>query len=236
MANRNAQHVLGQITEPLKKKEGFRHLWLGDSGMGKTYANRILLAYIKKHKLADLIFTTDEKNKWEQQYAGTPRINPNHLRNNPPSGKEDKTHVVFRGVAATGDTANAIDYGNLAEMGWEISRYKPCSIVFNIDELSDATNGFQHFESDSVASLYRKGRSVSISIIAGTQMPQELPRAVFALSDTIVVFRMSGREVAYLVKYHIAVEEDIEIIQNLKVGEFRFFRKSFPRDTNVYKF
>src|SRR5687767_8480810 len=54
--------ILEKITEPLRKKEGFRHLWLGDSGQGKTVANDQTLRWIRKRRLVDVTLTIDDKN------------------------------------------------------------------------------------------------------------------------------------------------------------------------------
>ncbi len=220
--------ILDIITEPLKKKEGMRHLWLGDSGMGKTVANAELLKWIHKKKLVDLTFTIDDKSAWEVQYeGGCLRVNPDHLRRVPPSGDESTKHIVFRGIAATRQAGPEVDevIFDSATMAWEVVRAGRATVLLNIDELADATNGFQTWSRKEVGATYRKGRSVGISIVATTQLPQMLPRDAFGLSETIGFFRMTTRELEYLSKYRVIEGNEIEEVAALDVGEFRLYRK-----------
>lgn len=233
--------LLELICAPLlrPKPMGLRHLWLGDSGMGKTVANAELLKWIHKKKLVDLTLTIDDKNSHEVQYSGgCERVNPNHLRAKPPSGDENTRHVVFRGIAATKRPGPDVDevIFDTTQMAWELVRNDSVQILLNIDELADACNGYQGWKQPEVASLYRKGRAVGLSVVATTQLPQELPRAAFGLSETIGLFRMTGNEVLYLSKKGVIPEAEIDSICNLEVGEFRMFVKSRPLDPKVYKF
>lgn len=222
--------------EPLRKREGFRHLWLGDSGMGKTTANVILLNHIRRQRLANLIVTVDDKARWVQQYKGLTRIAPHHLRSEPPKAGEDAGHIVFRGIAYAGRRQDIIDHTAVSDMCWDLVAQSPCSVVLNIDELADATNGHQTWDGESLAQIYRKGRGAGLSVVASTQLPQLLPREAFALPETVCVFRLSGREAKYLYDYRVIAKSDIPVIEGLKVGEFRFFRKSQPADANIYRF
>lgn len=233
--------LLEQICTPLllKKPMGLRHLWLGDSGMGKTVANDLLLKWIQKRKLVDLTLTIDDKNAHEVQYkGGCERVNPDHLRREPPKRDENSKHIVFRGIAATKRPGPDVDevIFDTSTMAWELVRGASVQILLNIDELADATNGNQGWKQPEVASLYRKGRAVGISVVATTQLPQELPRAAFGLSETIGLFRMSGREVEYLASKRVVPDTEVENLTNLEVGEFRLFAKSKPLDPKVYKF
>lgn len=231
--------VLDSIVRPLRKREGFRHLWLGDSGMGKTVANNVLIQALAKSKLADVILTTDDKNAWQAQYPGMQRINPADLRARPPSGDENPKHIVFRGIAATKRPGPDVDNlpHDVAQMAWGMVRVKPCSVVLNIDELADATNGHQSWNQEEIAQVYRKGRGVGISVVSTTQMPQLLPREAFGLSETIGIFRMTTREIEYLHKYRVIEAQDVALIQELEVGEFMLYDKSAREpDRNVYKF
>jgi hypothetical protein len=233
--------LLEQICSPLIKSKpmGMRHLWLGDSGMGKTVANDQLLKWIHKRKLVNLTLTIDDKSAHEVQYhGGCLRVNPDHLRSEPPRREENARHIVFRGIAATKRPGPEVDelIFDTSEMAWELVRESSVQVLINIDELADATNGSQGWKQPEVASMYRKGRSVGISVVATTQLPQELPRAAFALSETIGIFRMSGREVEYLANKRVIPDSEIEPICNLEIGEFRLIAKSQPIDPKVYKF
>lgn len=232
--------LLDEITRPMvAKHEGARHLWLGDSRMGKTVANAQLIRWIERKGLVNVILTVDDKSSWEIQYpGGLLRVNPQHLRQVPPRAGENSRHVVFRGIAATKspgpDTDGIID--DTARMSWDLVRKHPCTVCLNIDELADATNQYQGWKGETVAAVYRKGGAVGISIVTTTQLPQLLPREAFALSETIGIFRMTTRETSYLVKYKVITEADLEAIAALEVGQFRLYRKNGGLDPRVFKF
>lgn len=247
--------MFGKITELLRTKRfGFRHLWLGDSGMGKTEANKLLIAYCRRGKpenrLINVTLHIDDKNRWEQQYEGTPRISPEHYKHHTASGyyefqghryPEDKTNINFRGIAyvdpMTGKAPHEnVSHESVAKMAWELVQEAPLQVLTNIDELADATNGHQNWSGQLLPQMYRKGRAVGLSVVATTQLPQLLPREAFGLSDTIGIFRMSAREAAYLQKYNVISKEEVDEIAALKIGEFRLFRKSYPVDRTTYKF
>lgn len=229
------------ITGSLKKREGFRHLWLGDSGMGKTIANKSLIEWLQKQKAMDMYLSIDDKNRWAHQYEGTFRINPEHYKRKPAGFREDKTNIVFRGIAYEDPVTHeapfeTVDPNQVSLMAWELVRLKPITVLVNIDELADATNGYQAWENQSMPQTYRKGRAVGISVVATTQLPQLLPREAFGLSDTIGLFRMSSREALYLHKQNVITKEEIDEIAALEVGEFRLFRKSHPVDPSIYRY
>lgn len=235
--------VLERICEPLIKKPpmGMRHLWLGDSGMGKTVGNDMLIAFIRRLELVQLTLTVDDKNAHEVQYkSGLLRTNPDDLREHPPTSEEKPhaSHVVFRGIANTRRPGPDVDnlIFDTAQMAWKVVREHSTQVLLNIDELADATNGHQGWRDQTVAQTYRKGRAVGISVVATTQMPQLLPREAFGLSETIAIFRMSARELDYLAKYRVIEASELESVESLEVGEFRLFQKSRPLDPKVYKF
>jgi hypothetical protein len=231
--------VIPTILSPLfkKKPEGFRHLWLGDTGMGKTYANNILINdNIIKKRLIDIVLTVDDKDPEKSQYGGYQVINPNHLKYRFPS-KEESRHINFRGVAYRRDLRDTVSPDDVAQMGWDLIRESPVSVLINVDELADATNGHQGWLGDVTAQIYRKGRAVRLSVVATTQLPQLLPREAFALSETIGIFRMDAREASYLVKYRVLTPEMETQITKLTVGEFMLYRKGGGGwDGKIYKF
>lgn len=225
------------ITAPLKRDNGFRHLWLGDTGMGKTYANRMLLDYIRREKLVDLIFTLDDKDAHAAQYAGIERINPVDLRRNPPAPTDKgRDHIVFRGVALTRRISEGCTPDDLAKLAWEVGTQRKTRIVINIDELADATNGSQAWKDKTVAMSYRKGRGVGICLTATTQLPQILPREAYGLSDTIGLFRMAGREAGYLASKKSITPEAAAQVPKLAIGEVLVYDKARgPLDGSIIK-
>jgi hypothetical protein len=243
MANRaKGELACPIITAPVTRGDGWRHLWLGNSGLGKSVANAKLIDWVLKHKKASVVLSLDDKSNFYAQYKGTYRANPRDLRTRMPAIGERKDHIVFRGVALTrkfDDGCSAEDLGKLAQ---EIVGSSRAIVVVNIDELADATNGGQAWkrgESDepAIAQVYRKGRGVGICITATTQLPQSLPREAFSLSDTIGFFRLSGREIEYLLRYKVITPEIAAMIPNLQVGEFILYDKNTGIcDGCIYKF
>lgn len=214
------------ILKPLQKDNGFRHLWLGDTGMGKTFANELLIQYIRAHKLVDLILTLDDKDAHAAQYQGCERINPADLRSRPPLPNEIRDHIVFRGVAMTRKIGHGCDPDDLARLAWEVATQAKRKILVNIDELADATNGSQAWKAKTIAATYRKGRGVGICVVATTQLPQILPREAYGLSDTVCLFRMAGREAEYLASKKTITEENAAIIPTLEIGECLVYDKA----------
>lgn len=227
MSNANATEQLFElITAQITKGNAYRHLWLGDTGMGKTYANEMFIRWqLAKHKVA-LVLSLDNKDAHAAQYTGTCRINPADLKARRPQGDEPKNHIVFRGVAMTRKLSQDCGPDEIARLAWEIVTLRKTQILINIDELGDATNGNQAWKAKTLAATYRKGRGVGISISATTQLPQILPREAYGLSDTICLFRMAGREAAYLESRKTITKESARIIPNLGIGECLIYDKA----------
>lgn len=234
--------VLQTITGAAKRGDGWRHLWLGTSGYGKTYANRFLVEWALKNGAAQLALSLDDKSNFYAQYSGTYRANPNDLRKRPPNGGERPDHIVFRGVALTRKFTDGCSAESIARLGQEIIGVSRGLVLINIDELADATNGGQAWKREdgsesAIAQVYRKGRGVGLSITATTQVPQSLPREAFALSDTIGIFRLTGREIDYLLRQKAITPELAAVIPTLQIGEFILYDKAqVSWDGKIYKF
>ena len=226
------------ITEPLARDEAIRHGWLGDSGMGKSVANCILIEYILAKKLAQLVLTMDDKTPKKSYYPrGAMRSTiHDYMMNCQNSGN----HVVFRGVSMNRNKDETIEPGQIAELAWDLVREAPLQVVVNIDELSDATPGQGQAwlqESEPLAAVFRKGRGAGISVVWTTQLPQTLPLEAFGLSETLAIFRLDGREVDYLYRKRVLSTELVEVVGGLDVGEWVLYRKGRGGwDGNIYKF
>ncbi len=230
--------ALEHVFRPCRDEgEGFLHLWLGNTRMGKTYANSILVRELEKRKHTDLILTIDDKNPTKPQYGGTFRANPQHLVSDRPTLGESTKHINFRGVALRSNLDDTVLHGDVASLVWDIKRTKPnLRIALNIDELGDATNGRQSWLDDSNAQIYRKGAGVGISTTATTQMPQIVPREAFGLSQTIGVFRLDAREIDYLVKYRLITPDIVPRMAALERGDFVLYVRGHGLMPNVYRF
>ncbi len=238
----SAYNVLPIITAPAKRGDGWRHLFLGTSGQGKSYANIRLVDWALKNGAAQLALTLDDKSNFYAQYQGTFRANPRDLRKRPPTGRESPNHIVFRGVALTRKFDDGCSAESVARLAQEIVGVSRGLVLVNIDELADATNGGPAWKKEDgaespITQVYRKGRGVGLSITATTQVPQSLPREAFALSDTIGIFRLTGREIEYLLKQRAITPELATVIPTLQQGEFILYDKNQVEwDGKIYRF
>jgi len=239
----NPTEALEAITAAAKKGDGWRHLWLGTSGFGKTYANNLFIKWVLRTRRAALVLSLDDKNNFRAQYdGGTYRINPDDLRARQPTGSEPANHIVFRGVALTRKFNHGCSASDVARLGQDIVGVSQGLVVVNIDELADATNGGQAWTREDgaespITQVYRKGRGVGLSISATTQLPQSLPREAFGLSDTIAIFRLTGREIAYLLKAKAITDELAAVIPTLQIGDFILYDKNQVEwNGKIYRF
>lgn len=217
--------------------EGALNLWLGNTRMGKTYANRILVDALLKRKHVDTVFTVDEKDPEKPQYGGTMRANVKHLLFSALRPDEDASHINFRGASYRSDIDDQVDHGELAQMVWNLKRTKPpLRLCLNIDELADATNGYQAWKSDANAQIYRKGAGIRVSTTATTQLPQNLPREAFGLSQTIGIFRLDAREMDYLVSKRIITQDVIPLMAQLEKGDFCLYVRGQGLLPDVFRF
>jgi len=234
--------ALQAITSPARKGDGWRHLWLGNSGMGKSYANARLVTYALQNRAAQIVLTLDDKSNFYAQYEGTYRANPDDLRKRKPQGNERADHIVFRGVALTRKFDDGCSAESVARLGQEIVGVSRGLVLINLDELADATNGGQAWKREEgaesrITQVYRKGRGVGLCITATTQVPQSLPREAFALSDTIGIFRLTGREIEYLLKQRSITPELAAVIPTLQIGDFILYDKNqVDWDGKIYRF
>jgi hypothetical protein len=215
--------VVWQILAPIRHGAGTRHLWVGDTGMGKTTANRQLIDAALKLPTVAIVLTVDEKDPYEAQYKGTYRVDPEALASSPPGPTESRRHIVFRGVAVSRNPDQSVSCDSVAQMAWEIvyASDSKQGVILNLDELADALiPNSQNWEGNAIAGAYRKGRSVGISVIAGIQQPQLLPREAFGLAETMGLFRMDGREADYLRQKRVISQETADKLPNLQIGEF----------------
>ena len=229
------EECLETITAPLRhKKEGFRHLWVGYSGYGKTVANATLIRYIEDTVAKCFLITTDQKNR-RVDYPGEQITLVEHL------GHIEGQSAVIRGTALTKMADDEINFEALAKRVWTIARTTSVPGVLAIDELFDACSSSQTWgplakgrRKSEMDLLYRQGRVLGISLAATTQVPQEIPRLAYAMSDTVCLFRMDGREIDYLHRLGVIVDSDAEILQGFSVGEFLLCQKGQPKKRCIF--
>lgn len=225
------QTAIEAILEPLKRGEGFRHGWLGDTRMGKTYANRMLIEHALKRGVA-LSFVLDDKGP-QCQYRGSTRANMDDLKARPLNRSEDPCRIVFRGhVLRTGKVCSTDDIARVV-----LDDLRADRVLVSIDELRRAaTPAGREWRGPWVPRLFSEGGGLGMSIAWTTQSPQRIPLEAFDQSETLGIFRARGRAVHYLEEQLFLDSDMVKTLPSLKVGEWVLYRKSEPWDGNVYRF
>lgn len=219
------------IVEPwMSKGWGFRHLFIGYSGSGKSNALLVMNEYLKQHGI--ICIATDQKSR-VSKYDTTKIISESDLP------QVNTRSCVIRGFAERKRQEDMIDFDELARRIFVIGQ-NGTRVALIIDELSDAAAGQKSFAKAKGAkrlswldTLYRQGRELGISIVAATQLPQEIPRASFSLSDTQCYFRQGGHESEYYSRLGILSESDARILEELSDYECILFRKGDKRKYRV---
>lgn len=230
----SASRCLTKILGPLERGEGIRHGWLGDSGSGKTWANKWLVAEAVRRRLVDVVLVIDDKGP-EQQYAGCARVHVEHLRAQPPAEGERDEVIVFRGIAAR--TGEACEPDDVAAMAFELSLMEgePKPLV-SIDELRRAVSpAGREWRAKEVPRLFTEGRGVGVSITWTTQSPQRIPVEAFDQSETVGLFRCGPRAINYLVRAEVITPQLAELVAGLQNGEFILVEASGAWDGYVYR-
>jgi hypothetical protein len=228
----NPQRVTGLqalelIADPwLRKGWGLRHLWIGYSGSGKTVANVALADYLKRCGVVTI--AVDQKAK-VSRYDETCIATEEEL-----DTVEGRSCVV-RGFAAKGRLEDSVDFDKLARYVWLLGR-SGMQVALVADELSDAQQSEKHFVKASgryswMETLYRQGREVGVSVVAATQLPQEVPRCVYSLSDSVGYFRQEAHEAEYYRRLNLLSDEDIALVATLDDFHFLLTRRG---DKNRY--
>jgi hypothetical protein len=216
------------ITEPwLRKGWGFRHLFIGYSGSGKSNAMLVINEYLKKRGIACI--ATDQKSRLS-------KYDTNIVRTVDELPQVEARSCVIRGFAASHRMEDRIDCDELARRIFVIG-HRGVRVCLTIDELSDAAAGQKSFSKPPGAKrlswmdvLYRQGRELGISLLMATQLPQEIPRAAFSLSDTLGFFRQCGHETRYYNKeVNILSEEEVKLLSELEEYEMLLVRKGDPQ-------
>jgi len=224
--------ALHLIADPwLSKGWGFRHLWIGYSGSGKTFANAQLAAYTVKQGIVTI--SVDQKSKIS-------RYSANCIDTEDALAEFKGRSCVIRGFASRGRMADRVDFNSLAKMVWVLAK-SGLRVALMVDELSDAQKSERHFDRPAgtypwMETLYRQGREMGISLGVATQLPQEIPRCAYSLSDSVAFFRQEAHESEYYRRVGIMSDEDIAYVAALPQWAFMLWRRGDPkRYVGVFK-
>lgn len=213
---------------------------LGDSGTGKSFALKWLIAAYLEMQPRGVAIVVDDKPRG--RFAGQLRRDIADLRRRPPDPKGPRV-IVLRGepFAVDGD----VDPETVAEFQWEqAQRKRPTVGVY--DELGKAADGGQWKVGNKsrIAWAFGKGRDADVASFWGDQETEGVPRQAFNQSSSLFVFRMRGNPLRLLKArgYLDGGVEDViprlhgEPLPPAQRGTFVHLRRSQPWDGVIYKF
>lgn len=216
---------LAEILSPLATNYGFRHLWIGYTGSGKSNNNVLLVREAARmHRWA---IVTDQKNR-ETAYHGAEIPSFGAL-----AAIDKGNTAIIRGPRMTKDTSDLIDFDELGKGVWDLSQTDE-GVLLAIDELSDACEGERAWVKGPLAKrsymklLYTQGRTNKISLAAATQQVQEIPRQAIANSDTLGIFCQDRKELAYYRTTNFLDDSECETVASLPKYHFLFIRRGYP--------
>lgn len=228
LRRRDGAAALALITEPLRRGDGWRHLWLGDTGTGKTVAMRALV----DHPGQLVLIHDDSKARPEYphvRYFHTPA----ELLAAPADEVAELGAAAFRGDPYSGVVCEVED---VAALALQAARARmPCRLV--VDEWERAmSDGGRKMEAPSLRTCLTTGRSMALSVAGGAQIPQRVGDVVINSASSCGLFRLGPGGLNYLDERLYFDRRMLDVVVNLQVGDFVLHRPGFPWDGCVYRF
>lgn len=218
--------ALEQIgVDALARGWGWRHVALGASGSGKTYWLNRLMGHVAAS--VDLVLIHDAKDPIPQ-YGGTVRPRVSDLATSPPND----TNIVVIHAREPIQTPD-----DVAAAALVLARAGSFRVVVLIDEIYDAMSGRQSFAAGTmgpISEIMRKGRSIGVSLACSSQIPQSLPTEILDLADTLVLFRLDARSLAYVDRTENLDPEAAAVVPRLAQGECILLRRGHDWDRTIY--
>lgn len=225
---------------PLAFGEGARVGILGDSGAGKSTAEKELIRDWLRRTPGPAIVIDDKGPK--QRFEGQARRDIADLRQHPiERGPEASRVIVLRGDCFAG---YKVDREEVAAFSWKvIARRQQCLVVH--DELKEAASGGQ-WKSGSIwlPRSFSQGREVGLSQLWGTQDTQEVPAEAFNQSSSLLCFKIAGNGLRLLRQRDYIADGVDEVISKLpgddvppaERGAFVLLRRGKPWNGKIYRF
>lgn len=217
-----------------RHREGAHCGAFGATGSGKSYGISALIDYALTSDAVDHVFTLDDKGR-EPQYRGAIATTPTQLlslldANNPVI----PAHVVFRGDLRNRVVCSAEE---VAGFGYDLVRLGDFRVVVNIDELARAaTPAGREWSAPTVRLGFNLGRALGLMMLWTTQLPQRVPPEALDQCTTLMLFRLSGRALAYLADVLDLPPELVALLPRLQRGEFALWQAGQPWDHCIYMF
>jgi hypothetical protein len=229
------------ILDPLRRKEGFRHGWLGDSRTGKTYANALLVDAALRVGISIAIIIDDKLPV--PQYAGSQRANVRELWDCPVSKGTDhygspdiSNRIVLRGAALrTGQRVDTDQVAALLLDNWARLPSRPM-VLASIDELRRAVSpGGMAWRGKDLPRLFTEGGGLGVSVSYTTQTPQRIPTEAIDQTETFGLFRMTGRGARYITDMMLLNDEIADLLPTLQVRQWILVSKGEPWNGKIYQ-
>lgn len=212
----------------MRRGDGWRHLNLGDTGTGKTWAMRELV------RLPGAFVFIHDDSKAEPEYPDDARYfrtvaELEHL----PAEEADFSAAALRGDPFAGVT---VEVEEVADLAVRCARARiPTRLV--VDEWERAmSDGGRKLEAPSLRTALTTGRAMGLCVAGGTQTPQRLGDVVINSASSVSLFRLGPSGVNYLDERLYFDRSMLELVPRLQVGDFVIHRPGHPWDRCVYRF
>lgn len=201
-------------------------MWLGDTGNGKTWAMRQLVAVP-----GALVFIHDDKSS-VPEYPDHARYfgHPAELEQLAAAEQAQLSAAAFRGNVLAGDIC---EVDEVAAAALRCARQQVPAVLV-IDEWNRVPTG--KGDAPNVSACLLTGRAMGLSVAVGAQIPQTMTSELINSASSVGIFRLGPRGVNYLSDRLFFDDELLEVVPNLAVGDFVLYRPGHPWDRTVYRF
>lgn len=227
LPRRGGKAALELITGSLAEGDGYRHAWIGLTGVGKTFAAEKML-----REPGRLVLVHDDSKRvpqfnWLRYYSS-----PDAFKAAPAVETDALSAVGFRGDVYAGERCEVED---VAAFGMELARGGNHITVY-IDELSRAVEGERTLRSPSMLAGFEVGRQMAQSWVYSTLHPRRVPDTLWTLTSSVGFFRLEQKVLNYLDRVLCLDDEMLATIAKLERGDFVLHRPGLEWDRTIYRF
>jgi hypothetical protein len=229
-----ADAILPRLFEPMiSGLGGFRVGWIGNTGVGKSFAAAWFIEQARRGRFADVTLVVDDKDR-STAYAGAMRVNPADLRSRPPAEGEDPGAVVYRGVIL--DPGRPVDVDEVCRQAWELAGMPGGpKVLVAISELRRAVSpAGREWRAPAVARTITEGRGPRISVSWETQSPQRIPVEAYD-NSFLCMFKTGRKGRAYLERSDQVGRDALEAVRQLEQRQFIVIDDAGDWDGVIYE-
>lgn len=222
--------ALTQITEPMvAAREGWRHGWLGDSGMGKTTAAIRLLSHAVSAGGSRFTVSLDDSGR-KPQVPGAVRPEIKEVLADLMAGTGGPHYVLH-------SKRRRLPVEPIAAACVLLARELEIDHVLYVDELARAaTPAGKEWESPSTREAFAEGRKIGLSVCWTTQSPARVPPEAIDQTTSLGIFRLDSRALRYFDQLLTLPADMVAALPKLARGDFVLWRKGHPWDRAIYRF